>query len=103
MGGVILTFVRLGWVLGSLGRLGCGARVTESEGALTCREKGEGEMVRETRYRVIYFDENDKEIYNEDFHTFHDMLLEGQPLAPPPNVTRTEVWMTHLLFSTPES
>jgi hypothetical protein len=30
------------------------------------------------------------------------MLLEGQPLAPPPNVKRTEVWMTHLLFSTPE-
>ena len=60
-------------------------------------------MARETRYRVIYFDENDKEVYNEDFHTFHDMLLEGQPLAPPPNIKRTEVWMTHLLFSTPES
>ncbi len=51
----------------------------------------------------IYFDENDKEVYNEDFHTFHDMLLEGQPLAPPPNVKRTEVCMTHLLISTPES
>ncbi len=60
-------------------------------------------MARETRYRVIYFDESDKEVYNEDFHAFHDMLLEGQPLAPPPNVKRTEVWMTHLLFSTPES
>jgi hypothetical protein len=31
------------------------------------------------------------------------MLLEGQPLSPPPHVKRTEVWMTHLLFSTPES
>jgi hypothetical protein len=69
----------------------------------TCRQKGTGEMARETRYRVIYFDENNKEVYNEDFHTFHDMLLEGQPLAPPPHVKRTEVWMTHLLFSTPES
>jgi hypothetical protein len=52
---------------------------------------------------VIYFDENDEEVYNEDFHTFHDMLLEGQPLDPPPHVKRSEVWMTHLLFSTPES
>jgi hypothetical protein len=60
-------------------------------------------MARETRYRVVYFDENDDEIYNEDFHTFHEMMLEGQPLSPPPNVKRTEVWMTHLLFSTPES
>ena len=58
-------------------------------------------MARETRYRVIYFDENDKEVYNEDFHTFNDMLVEGQPLTPPPHVKRTEVWMTHLLFSTP--
>jgi hypothetical protein len=60
-------------------------------------------MARETRYSVIYFDENNNEVYNEDFHTFHDMLLEGQPLSPPPHVKRTEVWMTHLLFSTPES
>jgi hypothetical protein len=48
-------------------------------------------MDRETRYRVIYF------------HTFNEMLMEGQPLSPPPNVKRTEVWMTHLLFRTPES
>ena len=40
-------------------------------------------MARETRYRVIYFDENDKEVYNQDFHTFHDMLLEGQPSLRP--------------------
>jgi hypothetical protein len=65
--------------------------------------KGNRKMARETRYRVIYFDENNKEVYNEDFHTFHDMLVEGQPLTPPPHVKRTEVWMTHLLFSTPES
>ncbi|MGH2729539.1 MAG: hypothetical protein ACRDJI_02905 [Actinomycetota bacterium] len=58
-------------------------------------------MARETRYRVIYFDENKKEVYNEDFHTFHDMLVEGQPLAPPPHVKRTEVWMTHLLSAHP--
>jgi hypothetical protein len=58
-------------------------------------------MARETRYRVIYFDENNKEVYNEDFHTFHDMLLEGQPLSPPPHVKRTEVWMTHLLLVHP--
>ena len=64
---------------------------------------GEREVARETRYRVLYFDENDAEVYNEDFHTFNDMLLEGQPLSPPPHVRRTEVWMTHLLFSTPES
>jgi hypothetical protein len=60
-------------------------------------------MARETRYRVIYFDENDNEVYNEDFHTFNEMLLQGQPLSPPPHVQRTEVWMTHLLFITPES
>ena len=60
-------------------------------------------MARETRYRVVYFDENDIEVYNEDFHTFNEMLQEGQPLSPPPHVARTEVWMTHLLFSTPES
>jgi len=30
---------------------------------------------------VIYFDENNKEVYNEDFHTFNDMLVEGQPLT----------------------
>ncbi len=60
-------------------------------------------MPRETRYRVIYFDDAGNEVYNEDFHTFNEMLLEGQPLSPPPDVTRTEVWMTHLLFSTPES
>lgn len=59
-------------------------------------------MARETRYRVLYFDENNAEVYNEDFHTFNDMLLEGQPLSPPPHVKRTEVWMTHLLFGTPE-
>jgi hypothetical protein len=60
-------------------------------------------MTRETRYRVIYYDENDDEVYNEDFHTFNEMIQEGQPLSPPPHVKRTEVWMTHLLFSTPES
>ena len=60
-------------------------------------------MARETRYRVVYFDQNGSEVYNEDFHTFHEMILEGQPLSPPPNVKRTEVWMTHLLFSTPEA
>ena len=44
------------------------------------------------------------EVYNQDFHTFHDMLLEGQPLAPPEHIKRTEVWIvSHLLFSTPES
>ncbi len=59
-------------------------------------------MVRETRYRVIYFNESEIEVYNEDFHTFNDMLQQGQPLSPPPHVKRTEVWMTHLLFSTPE-
>jgi hypothetical protein len=59
-------------------------------------------MARETRYRVIYFDENDREVYNEDFHTFNEMLQEGQPLSPPADVARTEVWMTHLLFRTPE-
>ena len=59
-------------------------------------------MARETRYRVIYFNESDFEVYNEDFHTFNDMQ-QGQPLTPPPHVKRTEVWMTHLLFSTPES
>jgi hypothetical protein len=46
-------------------------------------------MARETRYRVIYFDRDEKEVYNEDFHTFHEMLQEGQPLSPP-NVKRTE-------------
>lgn len=60
-------------------------------------------MGRETRYRVVYFDEKDNEVYNEDFHTFNDMLQEGQPLSPPPHIKRTEVWMTHLLFRTPES
>jgi hypothetical protein len=60
-------------------------------------------MGRETRYRVVYFDDNENEIYNEDFHTFNEMLLEGQPLSPPPNVRRTEVWMTHLLMRSPES
>jgi hypothetical protein len=64
--------------------------------------KGRRRVARETRYRVIYFDENDVEVYNEDFHTFNDMLQEGQPLSPPPHVKRTEVWMTHLLFRTPE-
>ena len=78
----------------------CSAKRARSFSVATSRK---GEMARETRYRVIYFDENDKEVYNQDFHTFHDMLLEGQPLAPPPNIKRTEVWMTHLLFSTPES
>jgi hypothetical protein len=60
-------------------------------------------MARGTRYRVIYFDESDREVYNEDFHTFNKMLQGGQPLSPPPHVARTEVWMTHLLFRTPES
>jgi hypothetical protein len=60
-------------------------------------------MGRETRYRVVYFDDNENEIYNEDFHTFNEMLLEGQPLSPPPNVRRTEVWMTHLLMRSPET
>jgi hypothetical protein len=68
-----------------------------SERFRRARQKGKGEMDRETRYRVIYFDENDKEVYNEDFHTFNDMLVEGQPLTPPPHIKRTEVWMTHLL------
>jgi hypothetical protein len=60
-------------------------------------------MARETKYRVIYFDENDHKVYNEDFQTFNEMLQEGQRLSPPPHVKRTEVWMTHLLFETPES
>jgi hypothetical protein len=66
-------------------------------------ERKMAKMARETRYRVIYFDESDREVYNEDFHTFNEMLQEGQPLSPPPHVARTEVWMTHLLFRTPES
>jgi hypothetical protein len=41
-------------------------------------------MSRETRYRVIYFGENDKEVYNQDFHTFHDMLLEGPAACSAP-------------------
>ncbi|MPZ92418.1 MAG: hypothetical protein GEU68_12410 [Actinobacteria bacterium] len=60
-------------------------------------------MARETRYRVISFDEEDNEVYDEDFHTFNEMILEGQPLSPPASVKRTQVRMTHLLFSTPES
>ena len=39
-------------------------------------------MARETRYRVIYFDDNNKEVYNEDFHTFNDMLVEGPAVYP---------------------
>ena len=39
-------------------------------------------MVRETRYRVIYFVENSKEVYNEDFHTFNDMLVRGPAAYP---------------------
>lgn len=41
-------------------------------------------MARETRYRVLYFDEKDKRgLYNENFHTFHDMLLEGVACSAP--------------------
>jgi hypothetical protein len=85
-----------------VGLLGVGAPKTRI-GYTPNIKRGERGVARETKYRVIYFDEGDNEVYNEDFHTFNEMLQEGQPLSPPPNVKRTEVWMTHLLFRTPES
>lgn len=60
-------------------------------------------MARETRYRVLYVDEKDNEVYITRTSTPFTICSWRAPLAPPPNIKRTEVWMTHLLFSTPES
>ena len=75
----------------------CGARVIASAEFRPAAEKEE-RMAGKTRYRVMYLDENDKEVYNDDFQ--RDSLASCLSAA---HVKRTKVWMTHPISSTPES